>query len=206
MAPWSRTAKFEGTMPIILNAGGLTFRPYAYLQESIFEKDVVALSDHIFGPTSIYLNIKKKVGGDIVTIPDGYVIDTTKPDEPKLFVVENEIVSHDPFKHVGIQMLKFVTSFDEGQRAVRTFVMNEIRKDQGLLKRLERACKLSSSPNIDHYLDRAVYSDFKDLTFGTFDPNMTKPGLSSIAAIDALSHLHPLPQCHPRRAAGDLQL
>jgi hypothetical protein len=109
------------------------------------------------------LNIKKRVGGDIVTIPDGYVIDTTKPDEPKLFVVENEIVSHDPFKHVGIQMLKFVTSFDEGQRAVRTFVMSEIRKDQGLLKRLEGACKLSSSPNIDHYLDRAVYSDFKGL-------------------------------------------
>jgi hypothetical protein len=43
-------------MPIILNAVGLAFRPYAYLQESVFEKDVVALSDHIFGPTSIYLN------------------------------------------------------------------------------------------------------------------------------------------------------
>ena len=135
----------------------------AYTHEAAFEQDVVKLADHIFGPTSIYLNIKKKVGSNIVTIPDGYVIDTTKPDDPKLFVVENEIVGHDPFKHVGIQMLKFVTSFDEGQRAVRTFIMDEIRKDRNLLIRLESACKASSSPNIDHYLDRAIYSEFKGL-------------------------------------------
>jgi hypothetical protein len=150
-------------MPIVLNAAGVAFRPHTYVTEAAFEKDVMLLADQIFGPTSIYLSIKKKVGNNIVTIPDGYVIDTTNPDEPKLFVVENEIVGHDPFKHVGIQMLKFVTSFDEGQRAVRTFVMNEIRKHAQLLKRLENACKRSSSPNIDAYLDRAVYSDFRGL-------------------------------------------
>lgn len=150
-------------MPIILNAVGNAYRPHVYQNEAAFEKDVVVLADQIFGSTSIYLSIKKKVGSDIVTIPDGYVIDTTQPDEPKLFVVENEIVGHDPFKHVGIQMLKFVTSFDEGQRAVRTFLMKEIQKDPKLLKRLEAACKQSSSPNIDNYLDRAVYSDFKGL-------------------------------------------
>ena len=150
-------------MALILGPSKLPFRPFAYTHEAAFEQDVVMLADYIFGPTSIYLNIKKKVGNDIVTIPDGYVIDTTKPDEPKLFVVENEIVSHDPFKHIGIQMLKFVTSFDEGQRAVRTFVMNEIRKNQNLLERLESACRASSSPNIDHYLDRAIYTEFKGL-------------------------------------------
>jgi hypothetical protein len=150
-------------MPIVLSASGLTFRPFTYINEKAFEKDVVALSDHIFGPTSIYLDVKRRIGGEIATIPDGYVIDTTKPDEPKLFIVENEIVGHDPFKHIGIQMLKFVTSFDDGQRAVRTFVMKEIQKEAALLKRLEQACKKSSSPNIDHYLDRAVYSDFRGL-------------------------------------------
>jgi hypothetical protein len=150
-------------MAIILNTAGIAFRPFVYATESAFEKDVTSLADQIFGPTSIYLNIKKKVGNDIVTIPDGYVIDTTRPDDPKLFVVENEIVGHDPFKHIGIQMLKFVTSFDEGQRSIRTFLMKEIQKDPQLLKRLENACNQSSSPNIDHYLDRAVYTDFKGL-------------------------------------------
>lgn len=150
-------------MPLILNSSGLVFRSYTYVNEAAFEKDVIALSSHIFGAASIYLDIKKRVGSDIVTIPDGYVIDITKPDEPKLFVVENEIVGHDPFKHIGIQMLKFVTSFDEGQRAVRTFVMNEIQKVPSLLQRLEDGQKQSSSPNVDHYLDRAVYSDFRGL-------------------------------------------
>jgi hypothetical protein len=74
---------------------------------------VLSLADYIFGVSSIYVDIKKHVGTHIVTIPDGYLIDTTKPDEPKLFIVENEIVKHDPFRHIGIQMLRFVTAFDE---------------------------------------------------------------------------------------------
>jgi hypothetical protein len=150
-------------MPVIFSPSGLIFRPLIYKNEKTFEKDVVTLSDHIFGSTSIYLDVKKRIGGDIVTIPDGYLIDTTKPDEPKLFVIENEIVSHDPFEHIGIQMLKYITSFDDSQRAVRTFVMKEIQNASLLLKRLEKACKESSSQNIDHYLDRAVYSNFRGL-------------------------------------------
>jgi hypothetical protein len=150
-------------MPIILHPAGSIFRPFAYETEASFESDVVRLADYIFGPNCIYLDIKKHVGNDIVTIPDGYVIDATKPDEPKLFVVENEIVKHDPFRHIGIQMLKFVTSFDEAQRSVRTFLMKGIQADENLLSRLELACRASSSPNIDHYLDRAVYSAFKGL-------------------------------------------
>src|SRR4051812_26688656 len=108
-------------MPIVLNPMGIAFRPQIYATEAAFEKDVISLADLIFGATSIYLDIKKRMGNDIVTIPDGYLIDTTRSDDPKLFVVENEIVGHDPFRHVGIQMLKFVTSFDEAQRSVRTF-------------------------------------------------------------------------------------
>ena len=150
-------------MPIILNSSGLIFPPSPYGGEANFENDIVKLADQIFGASSIYLNIKKHVGSDIVTIPDGYVIDTTKPDEPKLFIVENEIVEYDPFNHIGIQMLRFVTAFDDAQRVIRTFLMTEIKKDEKLMKRLEAARKLSSSPNFDHYLDRAVYSDFKGL-------------------------------------------
>lgn len=150
-------------MPVILNAKSQVFRPYTYESEAEFEADVVKLADQIFGQSSLYVDIKKRVGNDIITIPDGYLIDVTEADNPKLFIVENEIVSHDPFKHIGIQMLKFVTSFDEAQRKIRTFLMDSIRKHSKLLARLETACRLSSSPNIDHYLDRAVYRDFKGL-------------------------------------------
>jgi hypothetical protein len=150
-------------MAVLLTPQGMLFHPSTYEDEASFERDVVSLADQIFGVASIYLNIKKHMGSDIVTIPDGYLIDTTKPDDPKLFVIENEIVEHDPFRHIGIQMLKFVTSFDEAQRAVRTFLMEGIKKEEKLLKRLEGARRQSSSPNIDHYLDRAIYADFKGL-------------------------------------------
>lgn len=152
-------------MPILRNSQGTIFHPSTYDDEASFESDVVALADHIFGAGSIYLDIKKKIGlgTSIVTIPDGYLIDTTKPDEPKLFIIENEIAKHDAFRHIGIQLLRFVTSFDEAKRTVRNFLMDGIKKNPKLLARLESACKQSSSPNIDHYLDRAVYAEFKAL-------------------------------------------
>jgi hypothetical protein len=139
------------------------FSQKPYDREDVFEADVVRLADQLFGPESIYVDIKRKIGNDVVTIPDGYLIDTTEPDNPKLFVVENEIVSHDPFKHIGIQLLKFATGFDEAQRGVREFLMSSIRSAPTLLERIETSCSKSSSPNIDHYLDRAVYGDFRAL-------------------------------------------
>jgi len=74
--------------------------------------------------------------------------------------VENEIVSHDPFKHIGIQMLKFVTSFDEIQLKVRHFIMEYITSHRPLLARLEESRKKSDARNIDNYLDKAVYGEF----------------------------------------------
>jgi hypothetical protein len=87
----------------------------------------------------------------------------TIPDDPKLYIIENEIVSHDPFKHFGIQMLKFVTSFDDDQVKVRNLIMTEISSNPVSLKRLEQGCSESGSRNIDNYLDKAVFADFKGL-------------------------------------------
>ncbi|HEY8008752.1 MAG TPA: hypothetical protein VIE66_18660 [Methylocella sp.] len=150
-------------MPVVRNSHGTIFRPSTYHKEAEFERDVVSLADQIFGVTSIYLDIKKHMGKGIVTIPDGYLIDTTNPNEPKLFIIENEIVKADPVKHIANQLLRFVTSFAKAQPTLRTFLMDGIRNDPKLLMRLESACKESSSPNIDHYLDRAVNADFKGL-------------------------------------------
>jgi len=140
------------------------FRQFTYGSEKEFEEDVVMLAEQIFGPSTIYVNVKKRVrGADIVTIPDGYLIDMTEADEPKLYVIENEIVSHDPFRHIGIQMLKFVTSFDDGKIAVRNFLMDEIAKNPEALAKLKEGCDQSNSRNIDNYLDVAVYGDFRGI-------------------------------------------
>ena len=102
-------------------------------------------------------------GDDFTTIPDGYVVDMTEPAEPRLYVVENEIVSHDPFKHIGIQMLRFVTSFEDARISVRNFLMPEIQKSSEAISRLEEGRRASGSRNVDAYLDKAVYQGFRGL-------------------------------------------
>ena len=127
------------------------------------KKTIVALADQALSQNQSYLNSKNASVTISSAIPDGSVIDTTRPDEPKLFVVENILLVTIHLSMLQSKCIKFVTSFVEGQRAVRAFFITKLGKSQILLKRLENACKQSSSPNIDHYLDRAVYSDFRGL-------------------------------------------
>ena len=125
---------------------------------------MIDLADRLFGENTIYVDVKKKIkGNNIGVIPDGYLIDMTIVDEPKLYIIENELVTHHPYKHIGIQMLKFVTSFDDDKLTLRTSIMDEINKHPEQLKRLKTCCDKSESRNIDSYLDQAVYSDFKGL-------------------------------------------
>ena len=52
------------------------FEFYGYSNEKEFEKDVIKHCQEIFGPKAVYIDIKKRIGEDnIVTIPDGYLID-----------------------------------------------------------------------------------------------------------------------------------
>lgn len=151
-------------MPVITDSSGKLYRQISYDSEADFERVIISLADRIFGSSSIYVNVKKRIAGsDIVTIPDGYVVDMTEVALPKFFVVENEISSHDPFRHIGIQLLKFATSFEDAQTAVRRFVMEEISKNAESLARLEEGCRESSKRNIDNYLDSAIYGAFRAL-------------------------------------------
>lgn len=139
-----------------------TYKLYEHETEDSFEKVIISLASEVFGSESIYIDIKKRIkGGDIITIPDGYVIDLVDPLNPELYIIENEIVSHDPFRHIGIQLLKFATSFDEGKTIVRKFLMDEISRNPLWLKKLEEACHKSTYRNIDNYLDSAVFKKFK---------------------------------------------
>ena len=151
-------------MAVVTDASGKLYEPVSFDREGEFEKCVIALADRIFGQSTIYVDVKKRMHGNgIIGIPDGYVVDLADPQSPRLFVVENEIVSHDPFKHIGIQMLRFATGFEGAKTLVRNFVMEEIGKSQVATSRLEAGCDQSSFRNIDNYLDQAVYGDFRGI-------------------------------------------
>lgn len=140
------------------------YNHFHFNKEADFEKLVEQLADHIFGPSSIYIGKKKKIkGSEIISIPDGYLIDMANPVNPGLFVIENEIVAHDAFNHIGVQLLRFATSFEQARIDLRKHLMNEIINNRVKLKRLELGCNSSSQRNIDSYLDQAVYGEFKAL-------------------------------------------
>ena len=46
-------------------------------------------------------------GSSSLTIQDGYLIDFTLPENPGLYITENELLSHDPYKHIDSQIVEF---------------------------------------------------------------------------------------------------
>ncbi len=83
-----------------------TYKYYEYALENEFEKVIVDHAKQIFGNNTVYIDIKKKIGDNIVTIPDGYLIDFSFAEKPRLYIIENEISTHDPYKHIGSQLLE----------------------------------------------------------------------------------------------------
>jgi len=68
-----------------LSYKGKIFTSYEYSKENDFEKDIIEHAKEIFGPKSFYIDIKKKIkNGNIVTIPDGYLLDFSFETDPRL--------------------------------------------------------------------------------------------------------------------------
>jgi hypothetical protein len=80
---------------------------YPYERESELEPAVNEVKDALFGSNTIYLDDKRKIGkqGGTMNLPDGYLIDLTNNLDPKIFVVENDLASHQHLKHIAVQIL-----------------------------------------------------------------------------------------------------
>ena len=90
-----------------------TFNLIQYENEQEFERAIVAHANDIFGERRIYLDCKRRIGAKDgkQSVPDAYLIDVSSPRDPRLYVVENEISSHDLFRHISVQLLQFSVSF-----------------------------------------------------------------------------------------------
>lgn len=54
----------------------------------IFKKDVIEHAKEIFGPKSVYIDIKKKLqNNNIIVIPDGYLIDFSFENDQRLYII-----------------------------------------------------------------------------------------------------------------------
>lgn len=126
--------------------------------EEELERAVVQFSDIIFGEKTVYFDVKRKVRtkrGGLGAIPDGYLISLIGG-SPKLFIVENEIATHDELE-IGQQLMKYQATFKEGQYKTKTILQKEIRINEPIRNALERLLTETSFPNVSELLDEAIF-------------------------------------------------
>lgn len=129
---------------------------YEYPLEKEFEQIIVEKSVQIFGQNSIYIDIKKRIGDSILTIPDGYLIDFSFQADPRLYIIENELSSHDPYKHIGSQILKFAISYKESGRKIKAFLYEHLKENKQL-EFAERQIEKTKYRNIDDFLESIIF-------------------------------------------------
>lgn len=85
----------------IIDESGAIYTQHTYTREADFERMIVDHTKEVFGPEGIYFDIKKLIGTPKkgATIPDGYFLDLTFHNDPKLYLVEVELNSHDVYGH-----------------------------------------------------------------------------------------------------------
>jgi hypothetical protein len=138
-------------------SNGKTYTLHEYGEEKEFETQVIKNTQEIFGPHTLYIDIKKRIGDDILSIPDGYLIDASFPSSPRLYIIENELVTHDPYKHIGQQLLKFAISYKASGRAIKSFLLENILKDSGKKDFIEKVASQAGYRNVDAFFEDIIY-------------------------------------------------
>lgn len=136
-----------------------------YESEAEFETDIVKCIPEIFREDRIYLDVKKRIGkGQIKNIPDAFLIDLSRGDKPTLFVVENELASHDPFKHIGVQLLEFAVSYKTSGVQLKKILIDEISKNKKDRVKCQAYAKDNGFRNVDHLIEYLINdTDFQAL-------------------------------------------
>lgn len=128
-------------------------------KEADLESAIKEVSPVLFGPDRIYLEVKKLIGikGKTQNIPDAYLIDLSSPKQPLLWVVENELASHDPLRHIAVQILQMSLSFQATPQKVKAIVKGALEKEAGDWGRCEHYAKANGFQNIDYLLEEMIY-------------------------------------------------
>ncbi|MCB0452715.1 MAG: hypothetical protein KDC94_07450 [Aequorivita sp.] len=130
-----------------------------YEKESEIEEAVNDVKDALFGCNRIYLDDKKKIGkkGGTNNLPDGYLIDLTNKQDPKIFVVENDLASHQHLKHIAVQILEFSLSFETSKVKVKNIVKEMLQKRKTEWGKCEDFARKNGYENVDFLLESIIH-------------------------------------------------
>ena len=145
----------------IIDENGKCFNQYIYTDETEFEDMVVENADSILGKDGIYFNIKKRIGKPKkgATIPDGYYLDLTFHTNPRLYLVEVELHSHDVYAHIGEQILRFGISSDTDKYKIKSILLEDIQSDHQKQAKLNNYFCRSEFNNNSELLDRVIFDN-----------------------------------------------
>lgn len=145
----------------IVDELGCVYTQYTYPKETDFERMIVENSDKIFGSTGIYFDIKKLIGTPKkgAAIPDGYFLDLTFHNDPRLYLVEVELNSHDVYGHIGEQILRFGISTETDKYKIKNCLLSEVNKDDSKKQKLLTYFSKSKYDNISELLDKVIFDN-----------------------------------------------
>lgn len=145
----------------ILDEKGQIYAQYKYSKEAEFEDMIVKNADIIFGSTGIYFDIKKLIGTPKkgATIPDGYFLDLTFHNDPRLYLVEVELNSHDVYGHIGEQILRFGISSETDKYKIKNHLISEANKDDSKTQKLDAYFSKSKYDNLNELLDKVIFEN-----------------------------------------------
>ncbi len=135
------------------------YLPDSFSLESDLEEAIIEVALALFGPKRIYLDVKRRVGskGKTTNVPDGYLIDLTSRRKPVLYVVEVELVKHEPLKHIAVQILEFSLSFETEQLRVKKAIREALDAQQKARKACEDYARANGFENLDYLLETMIY-------------------------------------------------
>lgn len=130
-----------------------------YEKEAELEEAVNKVKEALFGSTRIYLDDKKKIGtkGGTNKLPDGYLIDLTNNQDPKIFVVENDLASHQHLKHIAVQILEFSLSFETSKVKLKNIIKEMLHKRKSEWSKCENYAKKNGYENVDYLLETIIH-------------------------------------------------
>ncbi|CZG54927.1 Uncharacterised protein [Legionella pneumophila] len=150
-------------MGVIYTDHGL-YQLAPFSNEAELEEAIQKVKLELFGANRIYLDVKKKIGkrGFHENIPDGYLIDLNSK-TPRLYFVENELVSHDAVRHIAPQILGFLISSGFDLKKVRDILLEELHSHDEIKTICDNYISFHGYRNFDHFLNSLIENQFSVL-------------------------------------------
>ncbi len=148
----------EAQTAVLTKEGLYTLREYK--DESELERFVIKNYRHVFGPRTIYFDIRQTLATKVkMRVADGLLLDLSKPSKPSLWIIEHELSRHDLYRLVEPQLRGFVRALgsEETLSKIRMAMYEEIKSDPSKQRLISES--LGESADLYYLIDKALHEN-----------------------------------------------